>query len=157
MASEVLRGFLIPVIAGVGQGMFSAVSSILIKLLLWSARGSQYWQNKWVAEEKNHTSKSFLRNYLSREEMSHLAFLQATLLIPRHAEINTKWEFLRLLAVLEATNNGSSFAQVFVKGAISPFQTGRLSLTSHMGNLVDSVSTAASWSNDGINLLLNGA
>ena len=114
---------------GAGQGLFFAVSKPLIKLLLWAARGSNHWREKWIGEEINSTNKRVLRGYLLREEIAHLEFLQNALLLKGPIKIDTKWEYLRLLAVMETVNNGSEFAQVLLEEAINPFQAGKLSLT----------------------------
>ena len=125
--------------------LFSGVHCPLVKLLLWLARGSNYWGNKWILEEKNLTNRRFLQLYLSRGEAENLEALQGFLLFNDGAKASTKWEVYRLFAVMEIANNGSLFAQTLLEGLVTPFQAGKLGLARHMELLVDFVGDGCFW------------
>ena len=131
------------------QSLFTAARSPLTKLLLWMARGSSYWCNKWVAEEKNITNKWYMRQYLLRGELDSMEFLQKHLIINAPAKYNTKWELFRLLAVMELINNGSAFGQMLLAEATTPFLAGKLCLTPFMEKLVEIITTGM----DGLGML----
>ena len=138
-------GHAILVLAGLGVKMFTYASSFIIKVLLWVTRGSCYWQDRWIREERNVTNKEFLRNYLGRNEVEQLKFLQESLPIASLGKLNTKWEQFRLLAVMEVANNGSAFARHFLEGVVNPLLAGKLSLARPVDRLVELLSIADVW------------
>ena len=119
--------------------MLTSVSWLIIKLLLWTARGSEYWQDKWLGEERNPTNRVYMRNYLLRAEMDQICFLRACLC--NYGKVCTKWEKFRLLAVMEAVNNSSWSAQSSLEELVSPFQAGKLGMERIVDLLVELLSS----------------
>ena len=138
----------------VGMHLFAYGNTFFVKLFLWIGRGSCYWEQKWLNEEANPTNKTYLRSYLKRNELDLLASLQGFLLHGELQKMSTKWEWFRLLAVMEAANNGSKFAQNMLLGYVSPLQAGKLGLAQLMDGVVGLFATAGHWRKDGIDVVL---
>ena len=84
-----------------------------------------------------------MREYLKRNEVEQMKFLQKHLLTHEPANYNTNWEIFRLLAIMEVVNNGSRFGQLLLGDAVSPYQAGKLSLTPIMEKLREAI--GAGW------------
>lgn len=128
-----------------GKMLLTGVQCPFIKLLLWLARGSHYWKDKWIAAERNLTNRRVLLQYLKRDEVESLQALQGFLLVNDRVKTRSSWEVYRLFAVMEAANNGSCFAQSLLEGVITPFQAGKLGLTCYMDALVVFIDNNSCW------------
>ena len=55
------------------------------------------------------------------KEVVLLGYLQKNLLTVHCEQITTRWEYLRLLSLMETANNGSSFARKLLLDAATPW------------------------------------
>ena len=121
---------MILLLVSAGQKMFEWFGRPISQFALWTARGSHYWRKKWIASEVNITNRRYINNYLCSDECNKLCFLQRELKYGTYKKrkYTKQWEYFRLLAVMEAANDGSQFAKELFLDAINPLLAIKLSL-----------------------------
>ena len=123
-------------LASVGVVFWSVFRSPLMDICLYNAQGSQFWTEKWILCETNPTNKEFLKAYLATDAMHLLSFMQHELVRNNIETYTTKWEELRLFAVLETVNNGNKFGKSVLRGVITPSMAMKLGMAKDIGVLV---------------------
>ena len=114
-------------IAASGKVIYDWCCPLLASVALRFTIGSTYWADKWILHEKNETNRRYIACYLQAEEISLLNSLQKGLCLHCKQTFTTRWEYLRLLAVMERVNNGSDFARALLMDAADPGLLLRLS------------------------------
>ena len=137
--------YLLQWIAASGAGIYYYVSPVLAYASLGVVTGSVYWQERWVQHEKNMTNKQFIRQFLQADEAVLLSCLQKDSVI-NCSKFTTKWEYLRLFAVMEKANNGSKFARALLWDAASTTLLLRLGLEEGMQALLEKIHHLSDWS-----------
>lgn len=130
--------------AASGKSIYKYVCPIVANFCLEFATGSTFWEEQWIAHEANITNKKYLREYLGTGEIDLLIYLQKSL-TGCYKKYTTKWEHLRLLAVLEKANNGSPFARALLLEVADPALLIKVGLGRSMEELRKKINQLTTW------------
>ena len=125
-------------LVSLGKWFLSTIGEPISRIALWEAKGSHYWRGKWLGSERKYTIKRNMLTYLHESECTWLCFLQKELGSTSYEQrkYSKAWEYYRLLAVMEAANNGSPFERELLLDGINSLLAFKFSADKHISSFL---------------------